>query len=495
MSSELLVGIDLGTTNVKAVAFDAGTGAVRASASRRLRVRAEADGTREQDPLHLRRMLARLFASLRRETGSAWSRVAGIGLGAQGGSGVIVKRATGEPLTPMILWNDLRGRELVPQIESRRPPGYWEKHTRRRGPGAGLGRMLWWRQQDPSLFRDDRLYVGAGEYAYFLMTGVWRQDACNALQIGCYSVPDASLNADALGMIEVPPSFVAPLRRGHQTHPLSASGASWLGLPDGVPVAGPYIDHELGYQSAWGISARPLQASLGTAWVGNFTVRDDTSGQSPLQLILPSPVGEGRLVILPLLTGNTAWDWALDTFVSRRRPTAMSRLAAIFDEALLPPDGLVGVPWLAQPNPLFNGSLGAGTFYGMHTHTSPHDFVRAVACGLCYEFMRVFGTLVRSGRVDSLVLGGGASKGDFFRRLFSSLAAPLSVYSLEDEDLAGARGAVFAFDRKVAQSTPVPVAAADPALRTAVREGAANYVTLFDRVYGDLPGAAPYRVS
>ena len=41
--------------------------------------------------------------------------------------------------------------------------------------------------------------------------------------------------------------FVAPLRPGHETAPLSAAGARLLGLTAGIPVAGPYNDHEAGH--------------------------------------------------------------------------------------------------------------------------------------------------------------------------------------------------------------------------------------------------------
>ncbi len=45
----LLIGVDLGTTALKAAAFDAVGGALLGAASRRLDTRVEADGTREQD--------------------------------------------------------------------------------------------------------------------------------------------------------------------------------------------------------------------------------------------------------------------------------------------------------------------------------------------------------------------------------------------------------------------------------------------------------------
>ena len=495
MVRDILVGVDLGTTNLKTAAFEAGTGLTVAHASQRLSVRAEADGTREQSPLAIRRALRKLFRDMREQAGSAWDGVAGIGLGAQGGSAAIVHRQTGEPYGPMMLWNDGRGLKYLPDVVAQRPADYWQKLTLRSGPGAGLGRMLWLKRTRPELFGDDRIYAGAGEYAYFLMTGVWRQDACNALQIGCYHVPEDRLDADPLSLVDVPLSFVAPLRSGHETHPLGKEGAALLGVRPGVPVAGPYIDHEAGYQSAWGIAGRPLQCSLGTAWVGNFVVPSESAGGSPIQFLLPSPVGGGRLVILPLLTGNVAWDWGLKSFVAKQHARALAGLEPIFAEALVPPDGLVAVPWVTQPNSLFDGTLGAGTFYGLNAHTGPAQMIRALACGLSYELARVFGELAHSGLVDSVVLGGGASKGSFFRKILSVLLAPLPVYSLADEDLAGARGAVFAFSRETARSEPVAVDPPDPSSAQDVLRGFGRYETLFDKLYGDLPGAGTYRLE
>jgi ribulose kinase len=54
----LLLGTDLGTTALKAAAFDARTGRPVACASVRLPVRTDASGAREQDPAALRRVLA-----------------------------------------------------------------------------------------------------------------------------------------------------------------------------------------------------------------------------------------------------------------------------------------------------------------------------------------------------------------------------------------------------------------------------------------------------
>lgn len=483
MTSEILLGIDLGTTVLKVCAFHGKTGRVLAAGAQRLPIRTTADGGREQRPRAVVHAFHKVMRQVREALGPAWEGVSGIGLAAQGGSSIIVDRRTGAPKTSMILWNDGRVQEYVARIAERTSRKYWCNLAWRDFPPAGLGRLLWLKETRPELFGDDHLHVGAGEFLFFKLTGVWRQDAGNALQIGSYNAGKQALDQRPFDLVDVPLSFVAPLRRGHETAPLSKLGARMLGLTQGLPVAGPYIDQEAGYLSAAGVSKKPLHCSLGTAWVGNFVVPAETRGGSPIQLVLPAPTGPGRLVIQPLLTGNTTWDWALETFVAPDHALALRKAKTLFAKSLLPPPGLVVIPWLAQSNPLQPGSHGAGAVFGMNTTTSPADLVRACAAGMVYELARVLGHVQRSGLVDAVVLGGGASKGAHFRALAAALFSPLPVFRQTDEDVSAARGAVYAFNPEAARSKAKVVNLPNDRLVEQVLAGYRCFLSTFRAVY------------
>lgn len=495
MDPTLFIGIDLGTTNLKAAVFAAVDGAALALASRRLPLRSEADGTREQEVPALHQALGDVLHQLRDELGDRWRQVAGIGLAAQGGSGALVDGTTGAARTPLYLWNDRRAAGHRAGVAAARPAAYWRELSRREGPGMGLARLAWLREQRPDAFAPGIRYMGAGELAYFALTGVWRQDACNALQAGCYEVRENRLAAEPLAVVGCPSELVAPLREGHRTHPLAPAAARWLGLPEGIPVAGPYMDHEAGYLAALGICERPLQVSLGTAWVGNFTIPELATGYAPVQLVIASPAGPGHLVIQPLLTGNVSWDWGLRTLLDDDLGTALARLDDLFATSLLPPPGLTCLPWFTQPNPLGGEAPGGGAFLGLGPHTPREDLIRALALGLCCEFRRVFADVAGSGLVNGIVLGGGASKGGFFRRLFAGLFAPLPVWSLRDEDLAGARGTLHALCPAISQALPVPVPLPSPADLAALDHRREDYARTFARLLGDGGAAAPYRLQ
>jgi len=495
MKRAIYIGIDLGTTVLKAAVYDGASGRRLATCSRRLPLQSGSDGRREQNPAAVLRALGGVMRGLRSEMGEKrWKSVGGLGLAAQGGSTIICERESGRAVTPMFLWNDYRCFPWFARIAEMHPASYWRSFSLRDEPGVGLGRISWLRELEPRLFGPGRIHVGAGELVYRHMTGAWRQDACNALQTGCYDGRRGRLIEQPLSIVGLTLDAVAPLRRGHETHPLRDSVARQWGLEPGLPVAGPYNDHEAGYLSASHVSKSPLQCSLGTAWVGNFVTRPGTEGHQPIQLVVPAPIGDGRLTIQPLLTGNVTWDWALETWIDHDHKTALSRQGRVFGEQLLPPPGLMALPWLNRPNPLMENASGGAVLFGIGPATAKDDFVRAIAAGMCHEFARMFLPLREAGIVDALVLGGGASKGNQFRRQIAALFDPLPIHQFTEQDESGTRGCLYAFSRQAARAgvRRVPV---DRSLdRAAIGKAHKLYLDLYDRLYGHVAAGRPYAI-
>ena len=95
----MYLGLDIGSTSLKAAAFDARCGRLLAQSEQRLALTADESGRREQDPVALLRTLHAAAASIRRQVGRRWQSTRGIGLAAQGGSTILVDRKTGAPST------------------------------------------------------------------------------------------------------------------------------------------------------------------------------------------------------------------------------------------------------------------------------------------------------------------------------------------------------------------------------------------------------------
>lgn len=491
MSARVFIGIDLGTTVLKAAAFDGSTGRALARASRRMPVLLPRPGLREQSPedvsAALDSALRRIRRGLDEAAKGAWGDVAGIGLASQGGSCAVADRTTGRCETRFVLWNDARGAEYLEAIRAQRAARFWRARSYRDGPPAGLGRLKCICEDAPRALRPENVCVGAGDYAFHRLTGAWRQDAGHAIQMGWYHWVDERLDFAALRAAGIGPVQAPPLREGHEPAPLSPDAARRWGLPPGIPVVGPYLDHEAAFMSVADAHAKTMFCSLGTAWVATWLRPRSAGRDRGLQLVLPDPLLRGRrLIVMPIGLGNVSWEWALRLFAGGRSLSErLARARAVFAERLLPPHGLVALAHLTRPNPFAPARQGAGAFAGVGPHVERGDLLRALAAGMVFEMVcavrppcpsaAAAGAKAALRQADRAVLGGGASQGEHFRRLFAALLHPAPVFVQEDPDLAGARGALFALSRRVARGRVRRVAAPGMQLRREACEAFALY--------------------
>lgn len=478
--SDVLIGLDVGTTALKVAAVHARTGSCLAIAEQVLAARLSPDGTREQKVNEIRMAV---LAGIEQVVGALGpkDRVAGIGLSAQGGSGAVVDRSTGRPRTPMYLWNDLRFMPHLPAIEAKKSSNWWRQLGRREGPGWGLGRIDWLKKTRPTAFTGDTMYVGVGELVFHMLTGQWVQDACNALQQGCFRVSTRRIDREALGLVGVGESFVAELRMADRSHRLTAR---IMGIELGIPVVGPYMDHE----SAWracSANARVLQVSLGTAWVANFAMPRTAKYSSPFQLVVPSPTrDDDDLVIQPLLTGNITWDWVWrDLLGARDAADGAARVWGPAGRNVLPPAGLIALPWLNMPSPTHPSRTGAGALWGLSPTTSREEMARAFAAGMAHELRRVLADVIADGS-RTVVLTGGASKANGWRRLVAMALG--KVRCVQDGSITGCRGAIASLSPAAGHVRPGPQIRVSPREQTDFNNDHERYLALFQKLYGSV---------
>jgi xylulokinase len=102
----VFLGLDMGTSSVKALLVD-GAQAVVASTAVPLSIQRPAEGHSEQDPGAWWQAVLQAVDLLRRDHATALSAVTGIGLSGQMHGAVLLDGA-GYVLRPAMLWNDVR---------------------------------------------------------------------------------------------------------------------------------------------------------------------------------------------------------------------------------------------------------------------------------------------------------------------------------------------------------------------------------------------------
>jgi xylulokinase len=267
-AERLLLGLDIGTTRIKAIAIDA-DGVEQVSASVPTPFAASAAGV-DMEVADLGRALAAAVAAL----GPARRQVAAVGIAGLAESGAPLR--AGRPLAPIIAWHDGRGEETVASLERRFGPALGRWTGRRVRTVSSVAKLGW--LVDHGLPEPDR-WLGVPELALFLLTGTEATEHSLAARTGAYHVterrflPDVIAHvlrhdgrstpghgAEAAGADLFPPVLAAGEIMGLVTD----DGAATYGLPAGIPVTISGHDH---LAAAAGLGAQPddLLNSVGTA--------------------------------------------------------------------------------------------------------------------------------------------------------------------------------------------------------------------------------------
>ena len=151
MSDALLIGVDEGSSAVKAAAFDAALRPL-AESRREKGTRHPGPGRVEQDPEEILAAVVGAVGELLEELGPDAERVAGCGLDHQGESVLAWRAGDGRALTPVVSWQDKRSTAILERLER---DGLADRVAALSGlpldPYFSAGKLAWLIENEPAL--------------------------------------------------------------------------------------------------------------------------------------------------------------------------------------------------------------------------------------------------------------------------------------------------------------------------------------------------------
>ncbi|MFF5531692.1 FGGY family carbohydrate kinase [Streptomyces cinerochromogenes] len=454
----MLVGIDVGTSLVKAAAFDRD--------GRELAVEARPVGLElrggavEQDMEEVYGAVVTVLGAL---TARVPEPVELAGLTGQG-DGVWLVDAVGRPVRPAISWMDGRAHELVDQWLA---DGTFEAVFRRTGsamfPGCPGPLLAWLDRHEPQALDAAAAAVYCKDMVFQRLTGAER---------AVTDVSDASMPfLDPRGRV-YDDRVVDLLGLTHRRRllppvgdPIATGGAGGEGLPAGTPLAnGPYDLPACALGA--GVTA-PGDGLLivGTCLASLVSTTEPALGGEPAGLYISTDRPGHWLRAMPAMVGTAALDWVLRTTGARHEDLDGLLTAA--------PPGAHGVrvlPYFAPSGeraPFVEPGLRA-ELLGVSLESTPADLVRATCEGIGYAARHC---LEAAGLTGSLAVCGGGTRSPAWAGLLADvLGRPLRVAAGE----VGARGAVLAAAERY--GVPLDIAAwTEPARLVEPDPGRAAY--------------------
>ena len=492
----LLLGIDIGTSSVKAALFDPDTQAIAGVAAAEYPIHKPAVDRAEQDAADW--WAASVSAVRGAITAAGRNDVVGIGLSGQMHGGVLLD-AAGEPVHPAIIWADQRSSAesdwLVETFGA-------EAYTALAGTLPAVGFMgptlVWLQRHQPEVLERARVVLMPKDYVRFRLTGERATDITDAaatglLDVVCGQWADALLARTGLPGDILPPILGSTMVAGR----LQADVAELLGLPVGIPVAAGCADQPA--QAIGNGLITPGKASVTTGSGGQvFTpvyLRDGRLATDPRLHVFNHAVPATWYVLGAILAGGLNLRWLRGLTGLDGAPDAYARFSA--EAAELPPgaDGLLYLPYLYGERTPHMDPFARGAMVGLSFHHGRGHLARAMMEGVTFALRQSLElSLALGGEVEVVIAAGGGASSSVWRQIQADIfGVPLRQSLLPEQASLGAAllggvGAGLWTDIPSASSAVVrygPTTEPDPARHERYNALYAQFVGLYPTLRAD----------
>jgi xylulokinase len=418
----MYIGLDLGTSSVKALLVDDDQRIV-AEASSPLTVERPRPLWSEQSPASWWSATSDAVARLRADAPNSFASVRAIGLSGQMHGATLLDREF-RVLRPAILWNDGRSGAECTELETREP-----RSRAITGNAAMAGftapKLLWVARHEPDIFAQTAHVLLPKDWLRLKLSGDLATDPSDAagtlwLDVGRRDWSDAMLAACALSSKAMP----RVVEGSQPTGTLRPELAAEWGLSPKTIVAAGGGDNAAGAAGAGVI--RPGQALLSLGTSGVIFLVTERFSPSPAKGVhafchcIPNVWHQMSVI----LSAASCLSWM--AAVTGRDEGAL--LAEV--EANAPsPSRTTFLPYLSGERTPYNDPQARGVFFGLTHDTTRPELVRAVLEGVAFAFADGLQALRDAGGAprEITVIGGGSRSPLWARIIASALGETLLV--------------------------------------------------------------------
>ncbi len=441
----MLLGIDIGTTGVKAAVFDS-SGERKGYAFREYGVSCPRHGYAEQDAEEIWNYTK---AVIRESCAESGPRVTALSLSVQGDAAIPLDKDW-NPLAYAQLGMDYRGTEEARWFtDTFGDEELFYRTGMRPHPMNFLVKVLWFKNHQPELYKKTYKFT---TYADFILgklgTGIAVIDETMASRTMAFNLKEKTWDRELLGACGIPAGKLsAPVPSGTRTGKIDPGTARELGInPDAILVAG---GHD---QTCAAVGAGIMEENLaldshGTAEVISTAFRTPKLERTMFESYYPCylhAVPDMYFTFSLNHTGGVLLKWFVENFCHQDILSARARseqvYTYVFDHFSEKPSPLIVLPYFnGSGTPTCNLDL-KGAFLGLTLSTSRYDIAKAIVESLSYELKVNLETMRKAGiHIRELrSVGGGARSPVGLQNKADILGIPVSTLKIREAACLGA---------------------------------------------------------
>ncbi len=446
--SRYLIGIDVGTSSIKASIVDASTGQTVASAhspAEEMMVNAVQSGWAEQHPdLWWEHTIKSIKAALQKTTIDA-REVAAIGISYQM-HGLVMVDKEHKPLRPSIIWCDSRAVEFGSKAFTELGNHYCLQHLLNSPGNFTASKLKWVKENEPAIY--ERIYkvMLPGDYIALKLTGDITTTETGLSEGMFWDYQEKAISKKLLDYYGIDKSLIASIVPVFaEQGKLRETVAKELGLKPGIKISYRAGDQPNNAFSLNVLNPGETAATAGTSGViYSVTDKNAFDPRSRVNAFIHVNNTESiRNGVLLCINGTGILNsWLKKNIRSGGTAYDYEQINAIASEAPIGADGLIVLPFGNGAERILENKGVKSSFHGLNfnRHNQSHLF-RAAQEGIVFALKYGFDILQEMGLKTEVIRAGNANMflSPLFREAFvNTIGARLELY-----DTDGAKGAAL----------------------------------------------------
>jgi xylulokinase len=430
----MYLGIDLGTSSVKAMLIDGNQRVIGSASSGEVTTARPHPGWSEQDPADWLRATEEAIAGLRTAHPKELAAVRGIGLSGHM-HGATLLDAEDKVLRPCIMWNDTRSHKEAAALDA--DPRFRAITGNIVFPGFTAPKLAWVKNNEPEVFAKVRWVLLPKDYLRVWLTGEHMSEMSDSAGTSWLDTGARKWSPELLAATGLEESQMPALVEGTDAAGmLRAELAAQWGLGDGIVVAGGAGDNAASACGMGTVSEGSAFVSLGTSGVlfaANASyLPNPASAVHAFCHALPGTWHQMGVI----LSATDALNWH-----SRVTGASAADLTAELGESLKAPSGVTFLPYLSGERTPHNDASIRGAFLGLGHESGRVVLTQAVIEGVSFAIRDSLEALKSAGTRLSRVtaIGGGSRSRYWLKSIATALGLPVDLPA--DGDFGAAFGA------------------------------------------------------
>ncbi|MCY7540155.1 xylulokinase [Bacillus pumilus] len=401
-----VMGIDLGTSGVKAILVDE-NGKVCGEATKPYRLIQHKPGYCEQNPEDWVEQTVAAMKELMARQPVLSKKVEGISFSGQM-HGLVLLNESREVLRPAILWNDTRTTAQCTRI-TKKLGKQLQKITKNQAlEGFTLPKLLWVKEHEPEIDQQIDMFLLPKDYVRFRLTGTVHIDYSDAAGTLLLNIGEQAWSKEICQAFDIPPHICPPLISSEEeVGTLFPHIARETGIEEGAKVFAGGADNACGAIGAGILSSGRTLCSIGTSGV-ILSYEEDHERELKGNLHLFYHAKKDAFYTMGVtLSAGYSLNWVKHLLAPEE--SFQSLLEGAVDVAP-GANGLLFTPYLVGERTPHADSTIRGSLIGLDSRHERAHVVRAVLEGITFSLNESISLFRQAGKhIDSIVsIGGGA---------------------------------------------------------------------------------------